>query len=104
MHISGLFFCKILFLASGAIGSGAESISTMPKQCKTHKPSKDIEILDEDHTVTPLEYIDENQDNLEQPPNTDPGDGDGGDSGDPPDDPGNDEPNDDEPYNEGERF
>src|SRR3984885_13225953 len=86
------------------IGSGAESISSAPKQHETHKPSENTEILDEDHTVTPLEYADENQDDLEQPPNPDPEDGDRGDGGDPPDDPGNDEPDDDEPPNGGERF
>src|SRR3984885_4076910 len=86
------------------IGSGAESISSAPKQCETRKTSENIEILDEDCTITPLDYVDENQDDLEQPPNPDPEDGDGGDGGDPPDDPGNDEPDNDEPPNEGERF
>src|ERR1700733_15474235 len=81
------------------IGSGAESISSAPKQRETRKTSENIEILDEDRTITPLDYVDENQDDLEQPPNPYPEDGDGGDGGDPPDDPGN-----DEPPNEGERF
>ena len=82
------------------VGSSAESISTHKAQTPriSHKVSEDTENILDDREPTPLDYVEENQENPQDLPDPDPEDG--GDD-DEPDDPDDESPEDNEP---GERF
>ena len=82
------------------IGSGAESISTHKAQTPhtSRKVSEETENVSDNREPTPLDYVEDNQGNLQDPPDPDPEDGGDGDE---PDKPDNESPKDNKP---GERF